>query len=68
MENGIMDEKQWKDFQNSIKKEVKGWVNDCLKESPPDDSALFADVFYGEDPDFIRNVEYCESKTKSPLL
>ena len=31
MENGIMDEKQWKEFQNSIKKEVKGWVNDCLK-------------------------------------
>ena len=30
--------------------------------------ALFTDVFYGETPDFIRNIEYCESKSKTPLL
>ena len=66
--NGIMDEKQWKDFQAEIKKEVKGWVNDCLKESAPEDSALMTDVYYGKDPDFIRNIEYVNSKSTTPLL
>ena len=66
--NGIMDEKGWKDFQTEIKKEVKGWVNDCLKEPFPDDSALMTDVYYGKDPDFIRNTEYINSKSSKPLL
>ncbi|KNB44608.1 pyruvate dehydrogenase e1 [Blastocystis sp. subtype 4] len=53
-----MDEKQWKDFQNDIKKQVKGWVTDCLKESPPAESELLTDILYGETPDFIRGIEY----------
>ena len=66
--NGFRDEKGWKDFQTEIKMEVKGWVNDCLKEPFPDDSALMTDVYYGKDPDFIRNTEYINSKSSKPLL
>ena len=68
LENGIMDEKQWKDFQGDIKKQVKGWVNDCLKEAAPADSELMTDIFYGETPEFIRNTEYATSKSTTPLL
>ena len=78
VQNGIMDEKQWKvdlresydgqDFQNDIKKQVKGWVTDCLKESPPAESELLTDILYGETPDFIRGIEYVNSKTTKPLL
>ena len=78
VQNGIMDEKQWKvdlrewfdcqDFQNDIKKQVKGWVKECLKESPPAESELLTDILYGETPDFIRGIEYVNSKTTKPLL
>lgn len=78
IQNGIMDEKQWKvdlrgsydgqDFQNDIKKQVKKWMSDCLKESPPAESELLTDILYGETPDFIRDIEYVNSKTTKPLL
>ena len=43
-------------------------MTDCLKESPPAESELLTDILYGETPDFIRGIEYVNSKTTKPLL
>lgn len=64
LSHNVMSLEKWKEFQNTIKREVKQWTSEAMGEPIPDSSALYKDVYFNETPEFIRGLEYCKSFRK----
>jgi pyruvate dehydrogenase E1 component alpha subunit len=61
LENSVATEAELKSIEREIRDKISSDVEEIKKEPYPESSELFTEIYVGEPPSFIRNVEYSSS-------